>query len=153
MPGKSHGQRTRRAAGHGAAESDTTEHTHTIHTYGIYFLLVIKNELCTFKSDFPLLCNVLVLYKFIIKENPWDFPGGAVVGTLPSNAGSVGSIPGERAKIPHASRPKNHNIKENQCCNKFNKDLKKKRKTSKYICGYVITYKIVISNVFASGYS
>ena len=105
-----------------------TEDTHTIHIYGIYFLLVIKNEICTFKSDFPLLCNVLVLFKFIIKENPGDFPGGAVVGTLPSNAGSVGSIPGERAKIPHTSRPKNHDIKENQCCNKFNKDLKKKEK-------------------------
>ena len=47
----------------------------------------MKNEICTFKSDFPLLCNVLVLYKFIIKENPWDCPGGPVVGTLPSNAG------------------------------------------------------------------
>ena len=82
--------------------------------------------------------------KFIIQENPWDFPGGTVVGTLPSNAGSVGSIPGERAKLPQAYTPKNHNIKENQYCNKFNKDLKKKRKTLKCICGYVITYKIVI---------
>ena len=93
---------------------------------------------CTFKSDFPLLCNVLVLFKFI-KENPGDFPGGAVVGTLPSNAGSVGSIPGERAKIPHTSRPKNHDIKENQCCNKFNKDLKKKKNFEMYlwICDYI----------------
>ena len=30
-----------------------------------------------------------------------------------------------RAKIPHASRPKN--IKEKQYCNKFNKDCKKKK--------------------------
>ena len=36
----------------------------------------------------------------------WDFPGGPEVETLPFNAGSVGSIPGWRAKIPHASRPK-----------------------------------------------
>ena len=35
-----------------------------------------------------------------------DFPGGPVVKTSPSNAGSVGSIPGLGAKIPHASWPK-----------------------------------------------
>ena len=37
----------------------------------------------------------------------WDFPGGPVVKTLPSNAGGEGSIPGWGAKIPHASQPKN----------------------------------------------
>ena len=35
-------------------------------------------------------------------ELPWDFPGGPVVKTLPSNTGG---------KIPHASGPKNQNIK------------------------------------------
>ena len=56
-----------------------------------------------------------------------DFPGGPVVGTSPSSAGSVGLIPGWGAKIPHAaSRPKNQNIKQKQYCDKFNKDLKKK---------------------------
>ena len=29
-----------------------------------------------------------------------DFPGGAVVKTLPSNAGGVGSIPAQGAKNP-----------------------------------------------------
>ena len=53
-----------------------------------------------------------------------DFPGGPVVGTLPSNAGGAGSIPGRGAGIPHASCPKNQkNIKERQCCNKFNEDF------------------------------
>ena len=33
-------------------------------------------------------------------------PGGPVDKTLPSNAVGVGSIPGQEAKIPHASRPK-----------------------------------------------
>ena len=42
----------------------------------------------------------------------WDFPGGPVVKTSPSNAGGAGSIPGQRAKIPHASQPKNQNIKK-----------------------------------------
>ena len=37
-----------------------------------------------------------------------DFPGGPVVKTLPSNEGSVGWIPGEEAKIPHALWPKKH---------------------------------------------
>ena len=32
----------------------------------------------------------------------WDFPGGPVVKTPPSNAGEVGSIPGRGTKIPHA---------------------------------------------------
>ena len=32
----------------------------------------------------------------------WDFPAGPVVKNLPSNAGSVGLIPSQRTKIPHA---------------------------------------------------
>ena len=56
--------------------------------------------------------------------NGGDFPGGSVVKTLPSDAGGAGSIPGQGAKIPHASWPKNQNIKPKQYCNKFNKDFK-----------------------------
>ena len=54
----------------------------------------------------------------------WDFTGGPVVKTSPSNAGGVGSIPGQGAKIPRALGPKNQNIKQKQYCNKFNKDFK-----------------------------
>ena len=39
-----------------------------------------------------------------------DFPGSPVVKTLPSNAGGAGLIPGQGAKIPHASQPKYQNI-------------------------------------------
>ena len=53
-----------------------------------------------------------------------DFPGGPVVKTSPSNAGGVGSIPGQGVKIPHASRPKNQNVKQKLYCNKFSKDFK-----------------------------
>ena len=42
-----------------------------------------------------------------------------MVKTSPSNAGGAGSIPGGAAKIPHASQPKNQNIKQKQYCNKF----------------------------------
>ena len=44
--------------------------------------------------------------------------------TLPSSAGGMGLMPGQGFKIPHASRPKERNIKQKQCCNKFNKDFK-----------------------------
>ena len=32
-----------------------------------------------------------------------DFPGGPVVKNLPYNAGDAGLIPGQGAKIPHAT--------------------------------------------------
>ena len=32
-----------------------------------------------------------------------DFPGGPVVKNPPSNAGHMGSIPGQGTKIPHAT--------------------------------------------------
>ena len=41
-----------------------------------------------------------------IKVGCRDFHGGPMVKTSPSNAGGVGSIPGQGAKIPHASGPK-----------------------------------------------
>ena len=47
-----------------------------------------------------------------------------MVEILPSNTGGVGSITGQGAKIPHASRPKNQNIKQKQYCNKFYRLLK-----------------------------
>ena len=36
----------------------------------------------------------------------WDFPGGPMVKTSPSNMGAAGSIPGWEVKSPHASGPK-----------------------------------------------
>ena len=62
-----------------------------------------------------------------IKISFRDFSGGPVVKTSPSNAGGTCLIPCRGAKIPHASGPKNQNIKQKQYCNKFNKDLKKKK--------------------------
>lgn len=51
------------------------------------------------------------LHCFLSKKSAQDFPDGPVVGTLPSNAGGVGSSSVWRAKIPHAWWPKNQNIK------------------------------------------
>ena len=44
-----------------------------------------------------------------MNKNPADddFPGSAMVKTLPSNAGGAGLIPGQGTKIPHASWLKN----------------------------------------------
>ena len=53
-----------------------------------------------------------------------DFLGGPVVQTSSSRAAGVGSIPRWEAEIPHASWPKNQNIKQEQYCNKFNKVFK-----------------------------
>ena len=52
-----------------------------------------------------------------------DFSSGPVVKTLPSPAESVGSIPDQGAKTPHALGPKNQDLKQKQYCNKFNEDF------------------------------
>ena len=68
-----------------------------------------------------------LIYYFPLKYSIRDFPGGPVVKISPSNTGGVGSIPGQGAKIPRASWPKSKNRKQKQYCNKFSKDLKKKK--------------------------
>ena len=47
--------------------------------------------------------------------------------TSPSNAGCVGSVPGQGTKIPHALQPKNQNVKQKQYCNAFNETFFKNR--------------------------
>ena len=56
-----------------------------------------------------------------------DFPGGLIVKTSHSRAGSVGLISGWGAETPYALWLKNQNMKQKLHCNKFNKDLKKKK--------------------------
>ena len=41
--------------------------------------------------------------EFSSEKKKEDFSGGPVVKISPSKAGGVGSIPGQGAKIPHAS--------------------------------------------------
>ena len=57
------------------------------------------------------------------KDNERGFSGGPVVKTSPSNTGGARLSPGWGAKISCCSWPKNQNIKQKQCCNKFNKDF------------------------------
>ena len=47
-----------------------------------------------------------------------------MVKTSPSNVEGSGLIPGQEAKSPHASGPKNQNTKQKQYCNKFSKNFK-----------------------------
>ena len=61
-----------------------------------------------------------------LKILDWDFPGGLVVKSLPSNIGASSLIPCQGAGIPHASWPKTkQNIKQKQCCHTCNKDCLK----------------------------
>ena len=46
------------------------------------------------------------------KEGKGGFSNGPVVETLPSNAGGVGSIPGQGTKIPHTTPKDEEKIKE-----------------------------------------
>ena len=56
-----------------------------------------------------------------------------MVKTSPSNAEDAGSIPGPGAKIPHSLKLKNQTIKQKQYCNKFSKDLFKKKKRNVWL--------------------
>lgn len=45
---------------------------------------------------------------FLERQKFWDSPAGPMVETSPSNATAGGSVPGQRAGIPHVPGPKNH---------------------------------------------
>ena len=51
------------------------------------------------------------------EQNFRDFSGCPVVKTSPSRTEGAGSITSGEAKIPHALRPKNQNIKNNTVTN------------------------------------
>ena len=55
-----------------------------------------------------------------------SLPGGAVVGTLPFNAGDVGLIPDWGASIPHASQLKQQTRNRNNSVTNEIKTWKKK---------------------------
>ena len=62
----------------------------------------------------------LSIIRFFSERLPWQ----PLVKTLLPSARSVGLIPGQGAKILHASRSKSQNKKQKPYCNKFNKDFK-----------------------------
>ena len=47
--------------------------------------------------------TAILISNLISRMECRDFPGGPVAGSLPSNAGDTGSIPGRGTKIPHAT--------------------------------------------------
>ena len=54
-------------------------------------------------TDSPIQIDFFLFKNFHFR----GFPGSPVVKTLPSKSGGVGLIPGQRAKLQHASQPKN----------------------------------------------
>ena len=61
---------------------------------------------------------LLYLIKIFFKNLKYrNFPGGPVVKNPPSNAGDVGSIPGQGTKIPHASGQLSPHALEPACHN------------------------------------
>lgn len=63
-------------------------------------------------SDFICYSNYMISLNTMATDEPcmktvsWDFPGRPRVETLPSSRGHEGSIPSQRAKLPHASLAK-----------------------------------------------
>ena len=62
--------------------------------------------------------------QFGLKNVNWDFPGGPVVKTSPSDVGSVDSIPVAEARVHMLWGQKNWNMNQKQYCNRFNKEFK-----------------------------
>ena len=71
--------------------------------------------------------NSLYNYDYIssLWKRAGHFSGHPLVKISPSNAGSASLIPSKGTKIPLALRPRNQNIRQKLCCNKFNEDFKK----------------------------
>ena len=61
-------------------------------------------------------CDILKIYVKECRDSPR-------VKTMSPKAEGVGLIPGWEARTPHASQPKNQNIKQKQYCSQFNKDF------------------------------
>ena len=87
----------------------------------VYFLMCFYEPKKKRKSLFPFLAGVSSLRRICCLR---DFPDNPVVKASPSNAGSVGLNQDWIAKIPHASGPKNRNVKQRRYCIKFNEDFK-----------------------------
>jgi len=94
------------------------KHIPDIHTkWCLVYYLCNSFHLC---QNFLYFCLLTYIKSYYI----WGLPWGPVVRILPSNAEGLGSILGWGAKITHASWPENLNIKQKQCCSKFNEDFK-----------------------------
>ena len=64
------------------------------------------------KGEYEFFTRMKGTLKWLREMVEGDFPGGPVVKTLSSNAGGIGSIPGQGAKVTHASWPKDQDIKQ-----------------------------------------
>ena len=78
-------------------------------------------------------CCLNLRFSHPFKAQARDFPSGPVGKMSPPSAGSVGLIPGQGTKIPHASWPKKQNIKQKHYCNKSSKYFLKNSPHQKHL--------------------
>ena len=95
------------AAVHGVTQLDTTERLNWTE-----LMEYIGKKNLPLENEPPVFLNISFIFNKMWAC--WDFPGGRVVKTSLSNAGSASSIPGPGAKIPHAMRPKQQEKKKKQ---------------------------------------
>ena len=104
---------------------------------GCHFLL---QEILPTQESKPRLMSAVLAVRFFTHSATWGsaekkfqnskeitpgaFPGGLILRISPSTAGSAGSIPGWGSKILYASPLKLQKLKQEQYCNRFNKDFK-----------------------------
>ena len=88
------------------------------------------------------------------KKKCQDFHGGPVVKTSLSNAGTEGSTPGQRAKLPHDLQPKNQNVKGNILTNSIKTlkivHIKKKKSFIEHIFDTIfgIIFSYLVYHIF-----
>ena len=113
----------------------TTKETQGFHDSSVGKESTCNKKMASPKCPLPHPRNLQDVSSYTLKKKKKDLEGtslgGPVVKTSPFNAGDAGLIPGQGAKIPHASWRKNQNIKQKQFCNIVNKHLKKKKSTKK----------------------
>ena len=84
----------------GVQQSDPVIHMYVSILFQILFPLRLLQNI-----EQSFLCYIVsrsLLVTYFKYSSVGDFPGGPVVKNPPSNAGDVGSIPGQGTKIPHA---------------------------------------------------
>ena len=68
--------------------------------------------------------SVVDAFLYLLSKLQGTFLGRPVVRTSPTDAGGTGSIPGWGAQIPHASWPKNQDVKQSNIVTNSIKTLK-----------------------------
>ena len=75
-----------------------------MHKSTLKYMNIIEHNIYASKGHRKSCLLLLLGYLFILKNEAWGFPGGAVVENLPANAGDTGSSPGlGRSHMPRSN--------------------------------------------------